>query len=125
MTLKRGFKSCESSSSSFFAIPSLPTAYKTGKSAFSFYNLPKEIHKISSAVVDNNSEIIEGVCWPQGDHSIFIQYGRPAIAVSSQWFTENIDSQNITHTPKDNVSIVDCNNIADITESLFDLINKL
>ncbi len=50
--------------------------------------------------------ISEGKPWPQSDHSIFLQYCRPAIAVSSKWFIENVNSQDITHTPKDNIGIV-------------------
>ena len=61
--------------------------------------------KIKTAADDFNG-IIEGPQWPQGDHSIFIQQGCPALAVSSGWFTENIDRQDITHTPKDNTGIV-------------------
>ena len=44
---------------------------------------------------------------------LFLQKGCPAIAVSSQWFIENMDNQEITHTPKDNLSIVDYNKVAE------------
>jgi aminopeptidase YwaD len=92
--------------------------YKEGKSAFSFYDLPEEIKKKTSEVLHKYDGIIEGVPWFQGDHSIFLQNGRPAIAVSSEWFTNNVDSQEITHTPKDNLDIVDCHKIVEIAEAL-------
>jgi aminopeptidase YwaD len=41
-----------------------------------------------------------------GDHSVFLQQGCPAIAVSSQLFIDNMESQEITHTPKDNLGLV-------------------
>ena len=63
--------------------------------------------------VSNNPGIVEGLPWFQSDHSIFLQNGRPAIAVSSQWFIENMDNQEITHTPKDNLSIVDYSKVAE------------
>ena len=62
--------------------------------------------------------INEGIQWPQSDHSIFIQYGCPAIAVSSQWFIEHMDNQDITHTPKDNLDIVDSRKVVEIAEAL-------
>jgi aminopeptidase YwaD len=92
--------------------------YKEGKSAFSFYDLPEEIKKKTNEVLRKFDGIIEGVPWFQGDHSIFIQNGRPAIAVSSEWFTNNVDSQEITHTPKDNPGIVDSHKIVEIAEAL-------
>lgn len=62
------------------------------------------------------------VIWYQGDHSIFVQYGHPAIAVTSQWFLENMTSQEITHTPKDNPEIVDCKKLCEIALALTELI---
>jgi len=55
---------------------------------------------------------------------MFVQQGRPAIAVSSQWFLENSGSQYITHTPKDNMDIVDCGRIVEIAEALNWLIRE-
>ena len=99
--------------------------YKEGKSAFSFYGLPEEIENNAQDVLSKFDEITEGVQWLQGDHSIFIQNGRPAIAVSSEWFTENIDSQEITHTPKDNIKIVDCQKVVEIAQALNLFVRKL
>jgi len=98
--------------------------YKEGKSAFSFYGLPEEIENNAKEVLRKFNGITEGVQWPQGDHSIFIQNGCPAIAVSSEWFTENIESQGITHTPKDNIDIVDCQKVVEIAQALNLLVRK-
>ncbi len=99
--------------------------YKIGKSTFSFFDLTDNMQKTAQDIMSTHPEIVEGIQWPQGDHSIFVQYGRPAIAVSSKWFTENIDSQDITHTPKDNIDIVDCSKLIKIAEAIHDLICKL
>ncbi|MFC2053805.1 M28 family peptidase [Chloroflexota bacterium] len=98
--------------------------YKEGKSAFSFYGLPEEIEKNANEVIGRFYGITEGVQWSQGDHSIFTQNGCPAIAVSSEWFTKNIDSQEITHTPKDNIEIVDHQKVVEIAEALNLLVRK-
>jgi len=99
--------------------------YKEGQSAFSFFNLPDEILQPALKVINHYGGIAEGVQWPQGDHSIFLQYGVPAIAVSSKWFIDNIADQDITHTPKDNIEIVDCNKIVEISHALNDLIRSI
>jgi aminopeptidase YwaD len=96
--------------------------YKEGKSAFSFYDIPERLIGIADRVIEKHPGIAEGPTLPQGDHSIFLQYGRPAIAVSSGWFIENINSQEITHTPKDNIGIVDCTKLVEIAAVLNDLI---
>jgi len=98
--------------------------YKEGKSAFSFFDVPEVMRKVANDMLAKFDGITEGIQWPQGDHSIFIQQGCPAIAVSSQWLIEHIDSQDITHTPKDNIDIVDCRKVIEIAEALNWLIRK-
>jgi aminopeptidase YwaD len=99
--------------------------YKEGLSAFSLFNLPDEILQPTKEVIEHYHGITEGVQWPQGDHSIFVQFGVPAIAVSSKWFIDNISVQDITHTPKDNIEIVDCNKIVEISRALNTLIRSI
>jgi len=98
---------------------------KQSKSTFSLFNLPAEIKSNTERIIKKNTGIVEGIPWPQGDHSIFLQYGRPAIAVSSQWFIENMDFQDITHTPKDNLEIIDYEKIVEIAAALAELIEGL
>jgi aminopeptidase YwaD len=99
--------------------------YLEGKSSFSLFGLPEKIQKLTEEVITTFPGIVEGIPWPQGDHSIFLQYGRPAIAVSSNWFIENINVQDITHTPKDNMEIVDHDRLAEIALALEELILKI
>ena len=88
-------------------------------------SITEKIKSNIDEVQSRYSGVVEGVQWPQGDHSIFVQYGRPAIAVSSQWFTENIDTQEITHTKKDNLDIVDVGKTVEIAEFLAQVIKSL
>jgi aminopeptidase YwaD len=99
--------------------------YKEGLTAFSLFSLPDEILQPANKVISQYSGISEGIQWPQGDHSIFLQFGVPAIAVSSKWFIDNISDQDITHTPKDNIGIVDCNKIVEISQALNTLIRSI
>lgn len=99
--------------------------YKEGKSAVSFYDVPEEIKTTVYSSITEFNGIKEGVQWPQGDHSIFVYYGRPAIAVSSDWFTTNIGNQDITHTKKDVPEIIDCSKLVEIAKALADVIIKI
>lgn len=99
--------------------------YKEGLSGFSDFQLPEGILNKLKEVIQKNPEIVEGLPWVQGDHSIFLQYGCPAVAVSSDWFIKNMDNQDITHTPKDNLSIVNYGRIPECASAIKDLINSL
>ena len=92
--------------------------YREGKSSLSLFNLPEGIEEMVHRVIKENEGITEGIQWPQGDHSIFIQQGCPAIALSSKWLIDNMESQDITHTPKDNSAIVDCRKIVETAVAL-------
>ncbi len=99
--------------------------YKTGPSAFSFYNLPTTVESMAEERIGCFPDIVTGQQWPQGDHSIFLQNGVPALAISSKWLIEHMDIQNITHTPRDNPDIVDCQKLVDIADALYDIIQRL
>lgn len=100
-------------------------AYEQGKTTFSFFDLPEEFKKVALSSIKDYPDVKEGVQWPQGDHSIFLQYGIPAIAVSSEWFTENAESQDITHTEKDNIGIVNIDKVIEIAEILNKVIKEI
>ena len=55
--------------------------------------------------------LVEGPQWFQGDHSIFVMAGRPAVAITSD--IAEVSAQ-ITHTPKDKPEIVDSAKVAQI-----------
>lgn len=99
--------------------------YSEGPSSFSLFDLPVEILNHTKKVIDSFEGLTEGVQWVQGDHSIFIQYGVPAIAVSSKWLIDNMADQDVTHTPKDNIGIVDCTKIVEIAQALNNLIRLI
>ncbi len=99
--------------------------YKEGPSSFSPFDLPDDVTRLVQELIAENPGIAEGIPWPQGDHSIFLQYGVPAIAVSSQWLIDHISEQEITHTPKDHPGIVEDQRLAEIALALNQLIRKM
>lgn len=96
-----------------------------GYSEYSLYEFSPEMSKTVREVFDNYSGICEGPQWLQGDHSIFVQEGRPAIAFSSGWLIQNISTQDITHTPEDNPGIVDCSKLVEIASALKEIIEAI
>lgn len=99
--------------------------YKEGYSCFSAFGLSADMQQAMDGVIRNTPEIVEGLPWYQGDHSIFLQNDRPAIAVSSNWFIEHMECQDITHTAKDNLSIVNCERVVECALGIAELIGKL
>lgn len=96
-----------------------------GKTAYALMDLPTSQANTVKTVFEQFCSLVEGKPWVQGDHSIFLQFGVPSIAISSQWLLDNLQLQQITHTKNDNVTIVDTNKIIKLAEAIFLLIDKL
>jgi aminopeptidase YwaD len=96
--------------------------YQQGPSGFSPFNLPEHIKPSLDLVLNASETLVEGQPWVQGDHSIFIQQGVPAVAVSSDWFIRNIEAQTITHTPADHPEIVNHERVVEIAEAILEFI---
>lgn len=99
--------------------------YCEGISCFSPFNLPDGVLDALHEVLWDAPELTEGLPWYQGDHSLFLQNGCPAIAVSSQWFIENFANQSLTHTPKDNLTVVSYERVAECALGIAELIRKM
>lgn len=99
--------------------------YHEGPSCFSPFGLTHEMQSALQEIIAATPEIVEGLPWYQGDHSVFLQQGCAAIAVSSHWFIEHMESQEITHTPKDNQDIVDYERVAECALAIAGFLNKL
>jgi aminopeptidase YwaD len=99
--------------------------YKEGLSCFSPFGLPENIADALREVLWDTPGLVEGAPWYQGDHSLFLQQGRPAIAVSSQWFIENMETQELTHTSKDNLSVVNYDRASECAAGIAELVERL
>jgi aminopeptidase YwaD len=94
--------------------------FHQGRTEYSLYECPEEISTSVQNVFSTRKEFVEGAQWYQSDHSIFIQNGRPAVAITSDNFIEL--STNITHTPKDHPDLVDTGKLVNIAEAIRDAI---
>jgi len=93
--------------------------YYKGKTAYSTYECPTKIKKITANVFNEYKEILAGEPWYQGDHMMFVQNQRPALALTS---TSMEDMLTIVHTPDDNLDIVDKEKLVVISKALYKLI---
>lgn len=94
--------------------------YKHGKTAYSLYECPDEIKQKAHNIFGNYDGIIAGEPWYQGDHMIFVQNKKPAIAFTAEKVAELM--ANITHSPKDTPDIVDCGKLVELAHALKDFI---
>jgi len=97
--------------------------YTGMRSAFSFYECPDSILSVFREVIAKEENQMEGSPWPQGDHMIFVMNKRPAVAITSENFTQL--SNEIAHTAKDTPELVSSSNLTRIAYSLKSIIDRL
>jgi aminopeptidase YwaD len=90
------------------------TGYYQGDSHFSLYNCGDMLAARLRAVLAGEG-LAEGSQWYQGDHSIFVMAGRPAVAITSD--IDAISAQ-VTHTPKDAPEIVEPAKVAQVATAI-------
>jgi len=99
-----------------FAVNIDDVGYYEGKTDFSFYEVDNKLQQKISTVLNNYPGLQEGEPWFSGDHMIFLQQGRPAIALTSEKMPELMAT--ITHTKKDKPEIIDTLKLVEIAEAL-------
>jgi aminopeptidase YwaD len=90
--------------------------YKQGKNAYSLYECPDEIKHKAQNIFGKYDGIMAGEPWYQGDHMIFVQKEKPAIAFTADKVVELMAT--ITHTSKDMPDIVDCGKLVELAQAL-------
>ncbi|PKL91053.1 MAG: Zn-dependent exopeptidase M28 [Candidatus Goldiibacteriota bacterium HGW-Goldbacteria-1] len=96
---------------------------KGKKTAFSFYGMQGADAVKIRRVFSDAPGFVEGSQWPQGDHMVFASFGVPAVAITSENFTQLCSE--ITHTDKDKPSLVDYKKLVDIAETLKKMIEEM
>lgn len=94
--------------------------YHVGNTHFSLYGCDDGLADQLRAVLEAHG-LVEGPQWYQGDHTIFVMAGRPAVAITSD--IDEVSAQ-VTHTPKDAPEIVDTEKVAQIAEALAALLQS-
>ena len=97
--------------------------YIEGQSAFSLYGCPEPITDAIRQVMSGFASLTEGEQWFQSDHAVFIQQGCSAAAITSDQFMQL--STDITHTPKDDLSLVDTAKVVEVALALKQVVDQL
>ncbi len=105
-----------------FAINIDDVGYKKGKTAYSFYECPNELEKKTQTAFSMFPELVLGDQWFQGDHMIFVQNKKPAIAITSEKMAELM--RTVTHSQKDTPDIIDCKKLFNLAYALESLVTS-
>ncbi|HNW92376.1 MAG TPA: M28 family peptidase [bacterium] len=96
--------------------------YHGGGTAYSLYNCPPDISAAVQAAC-TAPEFAAGELWYQGDHSMFIQQGRPAMAITTAELLPVMTRY--THTPADTIDLIDPAKLAAIATAIRALLPAL
>jgi aminopeptidase YwaD len=97
--------------------------YRKGDTAYSLYGCPEELANLIREVFSSRAGIVEGEPWVQGDHMLFVINQRPALALTS---AEVLSLMNeIVHTDKDRVEMVDSEKLVQVARALCSLLQTL
>jgi aminopeptidase YwaD len=96
--------------------------YVHGKTAYSLYECPGEIQEIAGTVFGSYDGITQGEQWYQGDHMIFVQNGKAAMAITAERFSELMAT--VTHTPRDTPELIDCGKLVEVAHALHSFITQ-
>lgn len=94
--------------------------YYQGHTAYSLYDCPSPIENLIRKVFASYKEMVEGEPWYQSDHGLFLMNQRPALAFTSEHFTELWTE--IAHTSKDTPDIVDTTKLIEVAFALRELL---
>ncbi|HNS52080.1 MAG TPA: M28 family peptidase [Anaerolineae bacterium] len=97
--------------------------HRGGRTAYSRYGCPESLSWRIRSVLCGYPSMIEGQPWYQSDHSLFLAAGVPALAFTSEAFTELWS--NVAHTELDRPELVDVAQLGTTARALRDLLLKL
>jgi aminopeptidase YwaD len=106
-----------------FAVNIDGVGYIRGDTAFSFYEFPEKIAQKARRIFKAYPRMGEGTQWYAGDHMVFVQSGKPAIAFTSGCIAEL--SAEVLHSPKDTPELVDCTKLVEAADAVKNLIARL
>lgn len=97
--------------------------YYRGKDAYSLYDCPEDVTSLVRTLFSDLDHFVAGKPWYQGDHSLFLLNGVPALAFTANKSRELMAE--IIHTPRDTPKIVDPRKLVALSRALHDLLLKL
>ncbi len=94
-----------------------------GRMAFSRYGCTEALAAALASAFADDTRFVPGAAWYQGDHALFVQRGRPALALTS----ERIEAlmREVVHSPRDTVDLIDPAALAATAAALASLLHDL
>ncbi len=96
--------------------------YRRGKSAYSLYECPPAIQRKARDAFGKYPGMMEGPPWYQGDHMIFVQNAKAAIAVTAEKATDLM--RTVTHTAKDTPELINCRKLVEVARAMRDFVTQ-
>jgi len=97
--------------------------HREGRTAYSIYGCPPEMEDLIRQTFAAHPGLVEGKPWYQSDHSLFLMYQRPALALTSEGmgplWTE------VAHTAGDRAELVDPARLVEIAQALHELLLRI
>lgn len=97
--------------------------HRGGRPAYSLYGCSELLSERIRAVLGCYPSLIEGQPWYQSDHSLFLAAGVPALALTSEAFSELWSE--VAHTDRDRPELVEPVQLAAIAHAMRDLLLSL
>lgn len=99
--------------------------YREGPTSFCSFDLDESLVTVLEGLVRQTPQCVMGRQWYEGDHSIFLQQGTPAVAVTSEWILDHMHDQAITHTPEDTLDKVDTARLVEAAEAIYRFVSLI
>ena len=97
--------------------------HREGRDATSTYGCEGELARAIDDVLGAEPGLVPGPPWFQGDHSVFVMHGVPALAVTSERIEDLVAT--VVHTPADTVDLVDPAKLVRLARALERLVRRL
>jgi aminopeptidase YwaD len=97
--------------------------HRKGRSAYSFYECPRDIEQVATSVFKGYKGLCQGEPWFNGDHMIFVMNQVPSIAITAEHIQALMRS--VTHTAKDAPENIDSRKLVEVAASLDALVRSL
>jgi aminopeptidase YwaD len=97
--------------------------YVEGPTAWSSYECPPAVRGVVEETFTGYDGLEEGDPWWSGDHMVFVQAGRPAVAFTAGLMPELM--RTVTHTERDTPDLLDERKLVEAARAIAELVRRL
>lgn len=97
--------------------------YVDGSSAWSLYECPASLETRIRRVLGTSPGLVEGQTWYSGDHMVFVQQGKSALAFTAERMPYLMET--VTHTGRDTPGLLDPHKIVEVAAAVATLVREL